>query len=137
MVKLFIDGEQFKNEINGYDKVMRDPSLGKYASKYKIICLKLDEVNHDEIRYKNYHFAMVVFIPYFSKPTWKEIGKLNCEANAERNKIGVDVNSLWKALYVIGVAPWKATFFCKYQYWRYQSYRFYLQRKFRTYYQRY
>jgi hypothetical protein len=115
---------------------MGDPSLGKYASKYKIICLKLDEVNHDEIR-KKLPFCKVVFIPYFSKPTWKEIGKLDCEANAERNKIGVDVNSLWKALYVIGVAPWKATFFCKYQYWRYQSYRFYLQRKFRTYYQRY
>jgi hypothetical protein len=72
---------------------MGDPSLGKYASKYKIICLKLDEVNHDEIR-KKLPFCKVVFIPYFSKPTWKEIGKLDCEANAERNKIGVDVNSL-------------------------------------------
>lgn len=109
VIKLFYSEQQFNDEKTGYDKVLCEINLKRFANQYSVISLQLDAVsnNHRISPFKN-----ALLIPYLENPPWESIGKLGTkETNDKLSRIGIKVDKINNDFLRIGVVPWETTFF--------------------------
>ncbi|MFK5951406.1 MAG: hypothetical protein QM500_21840 [Methylococcales bacterium] len=111
VIKLFYDEQQFNDEKTGYDKVLGESDLLRFANKYSVISVELDTSNYSNNRitppYEN-----TILIPYLPSPPWELVGKLGTqEADDKLVRIGINVEKLKDNFCRIGIASWEATFF--------------------------
>jgi hypothetical protein len=111
VVKLFCDEQQFNDEKLGYDRVLGEPSLKRFANQYSVVSVLLDTSTYLNNRISP-PFNDALLIPYLSNPPWEIIGKLGSQETDDKlARINVNVKELMDKFCRIGVAPWEATFF--------------------------
>jgi hypothetical protein len=112
VIKLFFNEQQFNDERTGYDRVLDDPCLMRYANQYSVIAVQLDAFTYPNNR-SDPPFEYALIMPFLSSPPWEEIGKLVVDQGVDEKlmRIGVNVNDLKDNFIRIGVASWEVTFF--------------------------
>lgn len=111
VIKLFYDEQQFNDEKTGYDKVLGEPSLIRFANQYSVISVQLDTSTYTNNRMSP-PFNSALLIQFLSNPPWKIIGKLGSQETDDKLvSIGVNVEELKDHFCQIGIASWEATFF--------------------------
>jgi hypothetical protein len=111
VIKLFYDEQQFNDEKIGYDKVLGESALMRFANQYSVISVQLDSITYLNDR-KSPPFKNALLIPFLSSPLWKIVGKLGSEeTDGMLARIGVNIEELKNSFSRIGVAPWEVTFF--------------------------
>ncbi|MEW8023677.1 MAG: hypothetical protein AB2801_11320 [Candidatus Thiodiazotropha endolucinida] len=112
VIKLFFDEQQFNDEKTGYDRVLGEPYLMRYANQYGVITVQLDTSNYPNNR-SSPPFNEALLMPLLSSPPWEIIGKLGADQVTDDKlvRIGVNVDELKNNFLRIGISPWEATFF--------------------------
>ncbi|MCG7977427.1 MAG: hypothetical protein N0E58_04715 [Candidatus Thiodiazotropha endolucinida] len=111
VIKLFFDKQQFDNEKIGYDRVLGEPSLMRFANQYSVITVQLDTSTYLNNR-RSLPFNNALLIPLLSTPPWERIGKLAIpETDDKLKKIGINVEKFKYNFSRIGISPWEVTLF--------------------------